>query len=194
MVIIVKVITTAVILIVALGAMSNCLAQSGDSGGKQLSVERIYSQPSLSGRLLSGMTWMPDGASVSYLETKGYGKEARKELWSVSAANGEKKLLLSSEKLETVLPEDKSKHDAGDRPGPESAGRISLGAERGGNFVCGAKLVELVRLEKRASESFAVGQDGNCRREDFSGRKMGFVCAGTQFARHKYVGRERTRA
>jgi len=88
MVIIVKVITTAVILIVALGAMSNCLAQSGAiRGGKQLSVERIYSQPSLSGRLLSGMTWMPDGASVSYLETKGYGKEARKELWSVSAAN-----------------------------------------------------------------------------------------------------------
>src|SRR5256885_4417112 len=86
-----------------------CLAQSEGSNGKQLTVERIYSQPSLSGRLLSGMTWMPGGASVSYLETKGYGKEARKELWRASAANGEKKLLLSAETLEAVLPEDKSK-------------------------------------------------------------------------------------
>src|SRR5882672_7112928 len=105
----VKVITAAAIFIVAASATSNCLAQSSDSGGKQLTVERIYSQPSLSGRSLSGMSWMPDGASVSYLETKGYGKEARKELWSVFAATGEKKLLLSAEKLEAVLPEDKSK-------------------------------------------------------------------------------------
>src|SRR5258708_9738613 len=104
-----KVMTTAVVFMVAAGVTSNCLAQSGDSSGKQLTVERIYSQPSLSGRLLSGMTWMPDGASVSYLETRGSGKEARKELWSVSAATGEKKLLLSAEKLEAVLPEDKSK-------------------------------------------------------------------------------------
>src|SRR5205807_3586186 len=70
----VKVITTAAILIVLPGAMSNCLAQSGDSGGKQLSVERIYSQPSLSGRLLSGMTWMPDGARS---EERRVGKECR---------------------------------------------------------------------------------------------------------------------
>ena len=38
--------------------------------------------------------------------------------------------------------------DAGDRTGAEGAGRIPLGGERGRNFVCGAKLVELVRLEK----------------------------------------------
>src|SRR5260221_276337 len=101
--------TTAVVFMVAAGVTSNCLTQNGDSSGKQITLERIYSEPSLSGRLLSGMTWMPDGASVSYLETRGSGKEARKELWSVSAATGEKKLLLSAEKLEAVLPEDKSK-------------------------------------------------------------------------------------
>jgi len=99
----------AAIAILTANSSGTCLAQSGDSNGKQLTVERIYSQPGLSGKLLSGMSWTPDGASVSYLETKGYGKEARKELWSVLAATGEKKLLLSAEKLEAVLPEDRSK-------------------------------------------------------------------------------------
>jgi dipeptidyl-peptidase-4 len=84
-------------------------AQDSGANGDLLTVERIYSQPSLSGRLLSGLAWTPDGQSLSYLETKGRGKEARKELWSVSAVTGEKKLLLSAEKLESALPEDKSK-------------------------------------------------------------------------------------
>ncbi len=90
-------------------ACATLSAQSGTRSSKQLSVERIYSQPSLSGRLYSGLAWTPDGKSLSYLETKGRGKEARKELWSVSAATGERKQLLSAEKLDSVLPEDKSK-------------------------------------------------------------------------------------
>ena len=104
-----KTVITAAIAVLAAGIPGNCLAQSEGSNGKQLTVERIYSQPSLSGRLLSGLAWTPDGASLSYLETKGFGKDARKEMWSVSAASGEKNLLLSAEKLEAVLPEDKSK-------------------------------------------------------------------------------------
>jgi len=97
--------------IVLLGAAICCVAaaQSANSNGKQLTVERIYSQPSLSGRLYSGLAWTPDGKSMSYLETKGRGKEARKELWSISAATGERTLLLSADKLESVFPEDKSK-------------------------------------------------------------------------------------
>jgi len=87
---------------------SLCFAQAAPSY-KELTVERIYSQPSLSGRLLSGLAWTPDGKTLTYLETKGRGKEARKELWSISAATGERKQLLTAEKLESVLPEDKSK-------------------------------------------------------------------------------------
>lgn len=92
---------------VALLAVS--CAGADAQAGKELTVERIYSQPSLSGRLYTGLAWSPDGKTLTYLETKGRGKEARKELWSVSAATGERKLLLSAEKLEAVLPEDKSK-------------------------------------------------------------------------------------
>jgi len=63
---------------------SPCGAQT-KTGPKELTVERIYSQPSLSGRLYSGLAWTPDGKTLTYLETKGRGKEATKELWSISA-------------------------------------------------------------------------------------------------------------
>ncbi len=46
-------------------------AQQPTGTGKALTVERIYSQPSLSGRLTRGLTWTPDGKQVSYFETKG---------------------------------------------------------------------------------------------------------------------------
>jgi len=93
--------------ILALGG-SACCGQTS-ARPKELTVERIYSQPSLGGRLFSGLAWTPDGKSLTFLETTGRGKEARKELWSISAETGARKRLLSAEKLESALPEDKSK-------------------------------------------------------------------------------------
>src|SRR6267154_344213 len=85
--------------------------QSGPlpTGGKALTVERIYSQPSLSGRLTRGLAWTPDGKQLSYFETKGSGKEARTELWVMDAASGERRLLVASDKLESILPVDTSR-------------------------------------------------------------------------------------
>jgi dipeptidyl-peptidase-4 len=77
--------------------------------GKALTIERIYSQPSLSGRLTRGLTWTPDGKRLSYFETKGSGKEAKTELWAMDAANGERRLLIAYDKLESILPADASR-------------------------------------------------------------------------------------
>ena len=41
-----------------------------------LTVKRIYSQPSLGGRLNRGVQWAPDGKAVSFFETKGEGSAA----------------------------------------------------------------------------------------------------------------------
>src|SRR5215467_12295456 len=49
-------------------------AQSSGAGTKQLTVERIYSQPSLGGQLYTGFAWTGDGKTLSYIETKGHGK------------------------------------------------------------------------------------------------------------------------
>jgi len=84
-------------------------AQQAPTSGKALTVERIYSMPSLNGRLTRGLAWAPDGKRLSYFETKGTGKEAKTELWVMEAANGERRLLVTAEKLETILPTDSSK-------------------------------------------------------------------------------------
>jgi dipeptidyl-peptidase-4 len=77
--------------------------------GKALTIERIYSQPSLSGRLTRGLAWTPDGKGLSYFETKGSGKEAKTELWVMDAASGERRLLVAADKLEAILPADTSR-------------------------------------------------------------------------------------
>src|ERR1700761_4466552 len=69
----------------------------------ELTVARIYSQPSLSGQLARGLRWSPDGKLLTYFERKGSGKDARLELWSLDSTSGERKLLVSSEKLLSIV-------------------------------------------------------------------------------------------
>jgi len=75
----------------------------------ELTVDRIFAQPSLSGRLTRGIAWAPDNKRLSYFETKGSGKDVKPELWAMDAATGERTLLVSTEKLESALPAAPSK-------------------------------------------------------------------------------------
>ncbi len=75
----------------------------------QLTVDRIYSQPSLSGRLTRGIAWSPDGNRLTYLDAEGAGKGAKTELWSLDAASGERAVLISADKLENIFPAPPSK-------------------------------------------------------------------------------------
>ena len=78
--------------------------QPAPNGAKALTVERIYSQPSLSGRMTRGLEWMPDGKQLSYFETSGTGKESKTELWVIDAAKGGRRQLIAADKLESALP------------------------------------------------------------------------------------------
>src|SRR5215467_10354236 len=84
----------------ALAAASGLRAQTAE----ELTVKRVYSQPSLSGRLSRGVQWSPDSKQVSFLETKGQGRESKTELWVMDVKTGARRVLVSSDKLETVLP------------------------------------------------------------------------------------------
>jgi dipeptidyl-peptidase-4 len=95
--------------LVAILSPSSAAQQAAAAPGKALTVERIYSQPSLSGRLTRGLVWTPDGKALSYFETKGSGKEARTELRVMDAASGERRLLVASDKLESILSVDTSR-------------------------------------------------------------------------------------
>src|SRR5271169_4495519 len=72
-------------------------ARQPATAGKALTVERIYSQPSLSGRLTRALAWTPNGKQLSYFETNGTGKEAKTELWAMDGASGERRLLVAAD-------------------------------------------------------------------------------------------------
>src|SRR6202049_1350990 len=76
------------------------------ASSKALTVDRIYSEPSLSGRLTRGIAWTPDSKQISFFESNGTGKAGKTELWAVDVASGQRRVLLSAEKLESVLPAD----------------------------------------------------------------------------------------
>ena len=85
------------------GQNSSAKPASAPQAG-ELTVDRIYGQPSLSGHLTRGIAWSPDSKQLSYLETKGFGKEFRTELWVMDTTSGNRSLLISSDKMESILP------------------------------------------------------------------------------------------
>src|SRR3974390_588647 len=90
----------AVTVLAALTVPACTLAQQAPKSG-QLTVERIYGQPSLNGRPTRGVAWLPDGKKISFFEPNAQGKT---ELWTMDAASGERSPLISADKLESILP------------------------------------------------------------------------------------------
>ena len=70
------------------------------------SVDRIYSEPSLNGHLTAGLAWSPDGKQLGFFKNipPSRLKESRTELWVMDVASGKSRLLVSSDKLESMLP------------------------------------------------------------------------------------------
>ena len=77
--------------------------------GKELTLERVFRPPSLSGRLTQGIEWAPDGKRFSYLDRQGSGPDAVVQLWTVDASNGERKVLVNADTLKTVMQPEKAK-------------------------------------------------------------------------------------
>jgi dipeptidyl-peptidase-4 len=99
----------AMVFLAGVSATTSAAQGQTTTAGKALTVERIYSQPSLSGRLTRGLAWAPDDKRVSFFETKGTGKEAKTELWVMDAGSGERRLLVAADKLESLLPAEPSR-------------------------------------------------------------------------------------
>jgi dipeptidyl-peptidase 4 len=104
----------AILLVVGAALSLVCNAQQPPAAGsaasptssKPLTVDRIYSAPSLSGQLTRGIEWTPDSKQISFFDNKGTGKEGRTELWTLDVVSGQRRVLVSAEKLESVLPSD----------------------------------------------------------------------------------------
>ncbi|HMH78863.1 MAG TPA: hypothetical protein VK514_01495, partial [Candidatus Acidoferrum sp.] len=95
--------TSRVIAVVACVTLFGVSPLRGQDQSGVLTVKKIYGQPGLGGRLYRGVQWAPDGKTVTFFEPKGTGKDTKTELWALDVASGERHLLVSAEKLETVL-------------------------------------------------------------------------------------------
>jgi dipeptidyl-peptidase-4 len=69
----------------------------------ELTVDRIFRPPSLSGHLNPGLAWTPDGKRITYVETIGAGKDARRELWVADPATGQRSVLVPADKWDAAL-------------------------------------------------------------------------------------------
>src|SRR6266699_5366409 len=121
------------------------------AGGKALTVARIYSSPSLSGRLTRGLTWTPDGKQLSFFETKGSGKEAKTELWLMDAASGERRLLVASDKLDSILPTESSKPTQATGLGRRAPSQYQWAPDGGGILFQGATALAWLDLKSQGT-------------------------------------------
>src|ERR1700686_2271721 len=112
----IRVLVHAILLLVYAAPSFVCEARQQQPGApapaatvsyKPLTVDRIYGGgPSLSGQLTRGIQWTPDSKQITFFDNKGTGKGGRTELWALEVATGQRRVLISAEKLETVLPAD----------------------------------------------------------------------------------------
>src|SRR3982074_1977725 len=112
----------AIMLLLVFADVATAQADNASESAKQLTVQRIYSEPSLSGHTLRGLAWTPDGKQISFLaakrftaeesvENERHGKQRKENsaaLWKVDATSGERRMLLSGERLASMLPENSS--------------------------------------------------------------------------------------
>lgn len=87
-------------------------ALAAEGGGTPLTIDRIFGEPSLSGKTLSSVTWLPDGSAFVYTKTVDVtvtgkdGKastEKRSEIVRVDPETGAESTLVSAEKYEAAF-------------------------------------------------------------------------------------------
>ena len=87
--------------LVILGLAAGAGAQA--SPARPLTIDAIYQPGGLAGYEPEHVQWSPDGTRLTFMQRNERGEKTG--LWSVDAATGEKKLLVSAEKLSSLTPE-----------------------------------------------------------------------------------------
>ena len=123
---------------------------------EQLTVRRIYSQPSLGGKLYRGVQWSPDGKRVSFLDNQG---ETKTELWILDAASGEKRLLVGAEMLESVLSSDKSRPSQSTGLGRRAVSQYAWSPDGNAILLIGARALGWVDLQTQQAKTLFTGQE-----------------------------------
>jgi len=89
--------------LLALGILAVAIGAAQTAPTKPLTVESMFQPGGLGGRGPETMAWSPDSSKLSYVERDPKGEKG--ELWYADTANGEKKILVSAEKLASLDPD-----------------------------------------------------------------------------------------
>jgi dipeptidyl-peptidase 4 len=145
------------LLFIAFSAGSGAVsAQTKPEAAKELTVERIYGAPSLSGHLTPGIEWSPDGKRISYLDlNRGGGME----LWTMDAATGARRLLVDAETLQIVMQPQKAKAIQSTGLGRIQPENYQWSPAGDSLLFTGASDLVLLDLKKMTSKSLAGGAD-----------------------------------
>ena len=150
--------------------------QSASQAAKALTVERVYGQPSLSGKLTRGLAWTPDGKGLSYFETKGAGKEAKSELWLMDATSGARRQIVAAEKLESILPAESSKATQATGLGRRAPSQYQWAPDGSGILFQGATALAWLDVKSQAARALVSGGAGIADPKiSFDGRCVSFV-------------------
>ncbi len=147
-----------VLILLALPSILVAQEPAPRSSGKQLTVERIYAQPSLNGRLTRGLAWAPDGKQLSFFETKGAGKDAKTELWVMDAASGQRRLLVAADKLESILPAEPSRPTQATGLGRRAPSEYQWAPDGGGMLFQGPTALAWLDLKSEAARTLVSGK------------------------------------
>jgi dipeptidyl-peptidase-4 len=134
-------------------------APAAAAAHKPLSVDRIYSEPSLNGRLTRGIAWTPDSKQISFFEGTATGKAGRTELWSVDVASGQRRVILSAERLEAVLPPDAEQSTQATGLGRHAPAEYQWAPGGGALLFQGATSLAWLDLKTQASRTLVSGKE-----------------------------------
>src|SRR5262249_927410 len=95
----------ALLVVVGISAPSRMGAQEPPAARNsgELTVERLFAVPSLSGKLHAGLAWAPDGQRLAYVQNTCERKSARKDLRVLDGAAGQRTVLIPGEQWESAL-------------------------------------------------------------------------------------------
>lgn len=163
-----RVLVCWILLLAWVGATPVCVAQltagqatapTASPASKALTVDRIYSEPSLSGHLTRGIAWTPDAKQISFFESRATGKAGKTELWAVDVASGQRRVILSAEKLEAVLPADAEQATQATGLGRHAPAEYQWAPGGGALLFQGATSLAWFDLKTQASRGLVSGKE-----------------------------------
>jgi dipeptidyl-peptidase 4 len=125
-------------------------ATAATNGTKELTLERLFSGPYLGGQTTRGIAWAPDGKRFSYIEAKRNGNDAVLELWTMDAASGERKVLVSADTLKSVTQPEKAKTTQGTGLARVEADNYQWSPDSGSLLFIGTNSMVLLDLKTMA--------------------------------------------